>query len=172
MNSEGWKKAVNFYVSCAEGWPSRCRRQRLQRESGVVRRRPLRQVGRRHGGGGVLFDPKRSKVADKVGFAEEPIEVGRAMAGSGPGRWASRSRASRSRGQDVHRVGHIEGLHQDDRRERRLGDGACRDPQVDLRQPDYQKAAPFAKPTLNAIETRLTSSHDAEPSPMPASAPR
>ncbi len=84
-----------------------------------------------------ITDPKQSKVADKVAFAQSPSAVtdqGRQLAvglGAGdPGR-----HQEHRRGAEVHRLGDVQGLRQPGGQGKGLGRGAHRHPQVDLREP-------------------------------------
>ena len=61
-----------------------------------------------------ITDPKQSKVADKVAFAQRPERGG---------------------GAEVRRLGHVQGLHQPGGQGKGLGRRAHRHAQVDLRQP-------------------------------------
>ena len=101
LESEPWKKAVTFYVDLLNkyGPPGR-RANGFNENLALFSQRPLRACGSMPPSrAGFIYDPKQSKVADKVGFAQAPIErdAARAATGSGPGRWRSRSLARRSR---------------------------------------------------------------------------
>ena len=74
---------------------------------------------------GRVSDPKQSKVADKVGFAEAPIAVtpnGSAGPGHGP-RYPDLDQEGGSR-EGLRALGDLEGLCQAGRRDRRLGRSA------------------------------------------------
>ena len=104
-----------------------------------------------------ITDPKQSKVADKVAFAQAPVRrhaQGRQLAvglGAGdPGRLQEGRR-----GAEVHHLGDVEGLHQPGRPRRTAG-ARCRPARASrpTRTPEFLKAAKFAEAEKKAIDTR------------------
>ena len=84
-----------------------------------------------------ISDPKQSKVADKVAFAQAPTAV-TPKGANWLWSWNLAIPAvfeEPRRGAEVHHLGHLEGLRQPDREGSRLARGADRHAQVDLREP-------------------------------------
>ena len=155
-NSDAWKEAVKFYVDIGNkyGPPGMV-------GNGFNENLALFASG--HCGmwidatvaAGFLFDPKRSQVADKVGFAQAPIEKWN----KGNGwlwAWALGIPASSQHEKEARQF--IEWATSKDYI-KMIGEseGWVTAPpgtrMTTYNNPDYQKAAPFAKPTLDAIQS-------------------
>lgn len=153
-NSDAWKQAVKFYVDIGNkyGPPG-------MSGNGFNENLALMSDGKcamwidASVAAGFLYDPKRSKVSDKVGFAQAPIESWN----KGNGwlwAWALGIPASTTHAEDAKKfiewatskdyikmVGQTDGWV--------TAPPGTRESTYD--NPDYQKAAPFAKATLDAI---------------------
>jgi sorbitol/mannitol transport system substrate-binding protein len=155
-NSDAWKEAVKFYVDIGNkyGPPGMV-------GNGFNENLALFASG--HCGmwidatvaAGFLFDPKRSQVADKVGFAQAPIEKWN----KGNGwlwAWALGIPASSTHEKEAKQF--IEWATSKDYI-KMIGESegwVTAPPGTRMstyNNPEYQKAAPFAKPTLDAIQS-------------------
>ena len=117
---------------------------------------------------GLLSDPKQSKVADKVGFAQAPIEQWPKGA-NWLWAWALAIPTGVQDAKDaprLHRLGDLEGLHQAGRPRRTAGSHVppgTRKSTYD--NPAYQKAAPFADARAEGDRDRRSDRHDRNPKP-------
>ena len=103
-----------------------------------------------------ITDPKQSKVADKVAFAQAPYgghAQGRELA-VGLGAGDSGRHQERRRGAEVHQLGHVEGLHQAGRPRKKAG-RTCPPARASrpTPTPEFLKAAKFADAEKKAIDS-------------------
>ena len=77
INSEAWNKAISFYVDLANKYgPQGVVGNGFNENLDSARRRQIRKCGTTPPvAAGLLFDPKRSKVSDKQGSAQNPVKT-------------------------------------------------------------------------------------------------
>ena len=119
-----WKDTLDFYLDLHEDrWSSGRLLQRLQREPGAVQRRQVRHVDRRHGGCILRDQPEglegRRQGGLRAGAGQRPRQA-RQLAVGLVARHPRRHPEGRGR-PEVHRLGHLQGLHRTRRLEGRLG---------------------------------------------------
>ena len=149
-----WKKTLNFYVDLMkdDGPPGRLL-QRLQREPGAVPARQVRHVDRRHGRGLLRHRPEgvegRRQGRLRAGAGQWPRQARQLAVGlvaGDPGRLARRPRPRRSSSPGRPRKDYIELVA--------AKEGWANVPpgtRTSLyANPEYLKAAPFAKMTLDS----------------------
>jgi ABC-type glycerol-3-phosphate transport system substrate-binding protein len=153
---EGWKKAINFYVKLMQkDGPPGAVGNGFNENLALFASGHCAQWVDATVAAGILYDPKRSQVADKVSFAEVPTEV--------PGRvngwlWSWALGIPKSSKQVDAATKFIEWATSKDYI-KMIGesDGWVTVPpgtrKSTYANPEYQKAAPFAKVTLDAINT-------------------
>jgi sorbitol/mannitol transport system substrate-binding protein len=168
VNSEAWNKAVNAYVNLAtkDGPPGVV-------GNGFNENLNLMSEGKcaiwndATVAAGLLFDPKRSKVADKLGFAQNPVETWD-KGGAWLWAWALGVPSSSKHADEakkfiewatskeyINMIGDKEGWVT-------IPPGTRKST---YENPKYLEAAPFAKPTLEAIESASLTDNTAVPKP-------
>ena len=168
VNSEAWNKAVNAYVNLAtkDGSPGVV-------GNGFNENLNLMSEGKcaiwndATVAAGLLFDPKRSKVADKLGFAQNPVETWD-KGGAWLWAWALGVPSSSKHADEakkfiewatskeyINMIGDKEGWVT-------IPPGTRKST---YENPKYLEAAPFAKPTLEAIESASLTDNTAVPKP-------
>ena len=114
-----------------------------------------------------ITDPKQSKVADKVAFAQAPSQVdvqGRELA-VGLGAGGAGEHEERGRGAEVRQLGDVQGVHPAGGQGRGLGARADRHAQVDVRErrssrrpPSFAAAEKAAIDSANPLDSTLPKS--------------
>jgi sorbitol/mannitol transport system substrate-binding protein len=168
VNSEAWNNAINAYVNLAtkDGPPGVV-------GNGFNENLNLMSEGKcaiwndATVAAGLLFDPKRSKVADKLGFAQNPVETWD-KGGAWLWAWALGVPSSSKHADEakkfiewatskeyINMIGDKEGWVT-------IPPGTRKST---YENPKYLAAAPFAKPTLEAIESASLTNNTAVPKP-------
>ena len=168
VNSPAWKEAVSFYVDLANKYgPPGVVGNGFNENLALISEGKCAIWNDATVAAGVLFDPKRSKVADKIGFAQNPIEKWN-KGGSWLWAWslgipASSKQASEAKkfiewatSKDyINMIGKKEGWVT-------IPPGTRKSTYENA---DYLKVAPFAKPTLKAIEDSKMVDNTMNPKP-------
>ena len=155
VNSPEWKGAVSFYVDLANKYgPPGVVGNGFNENLALMAEGKCAMWNDATVAAGVLFDPKRSKVADKIGFAQNPIEKWN-KGGSWLWAWSLGIPTSSKQPDEakkfiewatskdyINMIGEKEGWVT-------IPPGTR---QSTYENAEYLKAAPFAKPTLKAIE--------------------
>ncbi len=155
VNSPAWKEAVSFYVDLANKYgPPGVVGNGFNENLALMSEGKCAMWNDATVAAGVLFDPKRSKVADKIGFAQNPIEKWN-KGGSWLWAWSLGIPASSKQADEAKKF--IEWATSKDYI-KMIGEkeGWVTIPpgtrKSTYENADYLKVAPFAKPTLKAIE--------------------
>ena len=155
VNSPDWKGAVSFYVDLANKYgPPGVVGNGFNENLALMADGKCAMWNDATVAAGVLFDPKRSKVADKIGFAQNPIEKWN-KGGSWLWAWSLGIPTSSKQAGEAKKF--IEWATSKDYI-KMIGDkeGWVTIPpgtrKSTYANADYLKVAPFAKPTLKAIE--------------------
>ena len=155
VNSPDWKGAVSFYVDLANKYgPPGVVGNGFNENLALMADGKCAMWNDATVAAGVLFDPKRSKVADKIGFAQNPIEKWN-KGGSWLWAWSLGIPTSSKQAGEAKKF--IEWATSKDYI-KMIGDkeGWVTIPpgtrKSTYENADYLKVAPFAKPTLKAIE--------------------
>ena len=155
VNSPDWKGAVSFYVDLANKYgPPGVVGNGFNENLALMADGKCAMWNDATVAAGVLFDPKRSKVADKIAFAQNPIEKWN-KGGSWLWAWSLGIPASSKQAGEAKKF--IEWATSKDYI-KMIGEkeGWVTIPpgtrKSTYENADYLKAAPFAKPTLKAIE--------------------
>ncbi len=155
VNSPEWKGAVSFYVDLANKYgPPGVVGNGFNENLALMAEGKCAMWNDATVAAGVLFDPKRSKVADKIGFAQNPIEKWN-KGGSWLWAWSLGIPASSKQPDEakkfiewatsknyINMIGEKEGWVT-------IPPGTRKSTYENA---EYLKAAPFAQPTLKAIE--------------------
>jgi len=168
VNSEAWNKAIQFYVDVANKYgPPGVVGNGFNENLNLLAEGKCAMWNDATVAAGLLFDPKRSKVSDKLGFAQMPIET---WDKGGAWLWAwSLGIPSSSQHADeaqkfiewatskkyIDMIGEKEGWVT-------IPPGTRKSTYANE---NYIKAAPFALPTLKAIESAKLTDNTAVPKP-------
>ncbi|NEK54946.1 extracellular solute-binding protein, partial [Rhizobium leguminosarum] len=168
VNSEAWNKAIQFYVDLANKYgPPGVVGNGFNENLNLLAEGKCAMWNDATVAAGLLFDPKRSKVSDKLGFAQMPIET---WDKGGAWLWAwSLGIPSSSQHADeaqkfiewatskkyIDMIGEKEGWVT-------IPPGTRKSTYANE---NYIKAAPFALPTLKAIESAKLTDNTAVPKP-------
>ena len=152
-----WKDTLDFYVNLMkDAGPPGASLQRLQREPRAVQLRQVRHVDRRHGRRLLRDQPEglqgRRQGRLRAGAEQRPrqarqLAVGLVARGSRPARRRPRRRRSSSPGRPARTTSSSS--------PRRKAGPTCLRARArrSMQNPEYQKAAPFAKMTLDSINS-------------------
>ena len=168
VNSDAWNKAINAYVNLATKYgPPGVVGNGFNENLNLMSEGKCAIWNDATVAAGLLFDPKRSKVADKLGFAQNPIET---WDKGGAWLWAwslgipsSSQHAAEAKKfiewatskEYINMIGEKEGWVT-------IPPGTRKST---YENPKYLAAAPFAKPTLEAIESASLTNNTAVPKP-------
>lgn len=168
VNSEAWNKAINFYVDTANKYgPPGVVGNGFNENLNLLANGKCAMWNDATVAAGVLFDPKRSQVADKLGLAQNPVETWN-KGGAWLWAWALGIPSSSQHADEakkfiewatskeyINMIGEKEGWVT-------IPPGTRKST---YENPKYLAAAPFALPTLKAIESASLVDNTAEPKP-------
>jgi len=168
VNSQAWKDAVTFYVDLANKYgPPGVVGNGFNENLALLSEGKCAMWNDATVAAGFLFDPKRSKVSDKIGFAQNPIEKWN-KGGSWLWAWSLGIPSSSKQPEAakkfiewatskkyINMIGAKEGWVT-------IPPGTRKSTYENA---DYLKAAPFAKPTLKAIEESKMVDNTMNPKP-------
>ena len=168
VNSDAWKKAITDYVNLANNYgPPGIVGNGFNENLSLMSEGKCAMWNDATVAAGLLFDPKRSKVADKLGFAQNPVET---WDKGGAWLWAwslgvpvSSQKADEAKKfiewatskEYIDMIGEKEGWVT-------IPPGTRKST---YENPKYLAVAPFAKPTLEAIESASLTDNTKEPKP-------
>ena len=168
VNSEAWNKAVSFYVALATKYgPPGVVGNGFNENLNLMSEGKCAMWNDATVAAGLLFDPKRSKVADKLGFAQNPVETWD-KGGAWLWAWALGIPSSSQHADEAKKfiewatskeyiamIGEKEGWVT-------IPPGTRKST---YENQNYLSVAPFAKPTLDAIESASLTDNTAVPKP-------
>ena len=168
VNSDAWKTAIKFYVDLANNYgPPGVVGNGFNENLALMSDGKCAMWNDATVAAGLLFDPKRSKVSDKLGFAQMPVESWD-KGGSWLWAWSLGIPASSQHADEAKKfiewatskeyidmIGSKEGWVT-------IPPGTRKSTYENA---EYLKAAPFAKPTLDAINNSKLTDNTKEPKP-------
>lgn len=168
VNSPAWNKAINFYVDLANKYgPPGVVGNGFNENLNMLSEGKCAMWNDATVAAGLLFDPKRSKVSDKLGFAQNPVETWN-KGGAWLWAWSLGIPSSSKNGAEarkfiewatskeyINMIGEKEGWVT-------IPPGTRKST---YQNANYLKAAPFALPTLKAIESATLTDNTAVPKP-------
>jgi len=168
VNSKAWNNAISFYVDLANKYgPPGVVGNGFNENLNLLAEGKCAMWNDATVAAGLLFDPKRSKVSDKLGFAQNPVETWN-KGGSWLWAWSLGIPASSKNGDEarkfiewatskeyINMIGEKEGWVT-------IPPGTRKST---YENPNYLKAAPFALPTLKAIQGATLVDNTAVPKP-------
>lgn len=168
VNSEAWNKAVSFYVDLATKYgPPGVVGNGFNENLNLMSEGKCAMWNDATVAAGLLFDPNRSKVADKLGFAQNPVETWD-KGGAWLWAWALGIPSSSQNADEAKKF--IEWATSKDYIDM-IGakEGWVTIPpgtrKSTYENQEYLAVAPFAKPTLDAIESASLTDNTAVPKP-------
>lgn len=168
VNSPAWNNAINFYVDVATKYgPPGVVGNGFNENLNLMSEGKCAMWNDATVAAGLLFDPKRSKVADKLGFAQNPVETW-SKGGSWLWAWSLGIPSSSKNGDEarkfiewatskdyINMIGEKEGWVT-------IPPGTRKSTYANQK---YLSVAPFAMPTLKAIEGATLVDNTAVPKP-------
>jgi len=168
VNSKAWNNAIDFYVNLANKYgPPGVVGNGFNENLNLMAEGKCAMWNDATVAAGLLFDPKRSKVADKLGFAQNPVETWN-KGGAWLWAWSLGIPSSSKNGDEarkfiewatskeyINMIGEKEGWVT-------IPPGTRKSTYTNQK---YLAAAPFAAPTLKAIESASLVDNTAVPKP-------